>query len=179
MSGRIGGYVYSWFNGRLHWHRHVVPKDPRAGAAALPCRFPGRHQGLERASVPDRRIAGRLARRGGEDQITSHPANLQRPPVGGRRGLPATWAALVCSAGRLASRASAETPTSGNSGSNRRWGAAFSSARPEDSPFPAIRHEAAVVMQIQFLPQALPVAGDRLCGDAQAFGDFQVALPFR
>jgi len=26
MSGRIGGYVYSWFNGRLHWPRYVVPK---------------------------------------------------------------------------------------------------------------------------------------------------------
>lgn len=29
MSGRCGGYVYSWHNGRLHWHRYVVPKDPR------------------------------------------------------------------------------------------------------------------------------------------------------
>jgi hypothetical protein len=28
MSGRCGGYVYSWHHGRLHWHRYVVPKDP-------------------------------------------------------------------------------------------------------------------------------------------------------
>jgi hypothetical protein len=28
MSGRRGGYVYSWHHGRLHWHRYVVPKDP-------------------------------------------------------------------------------------------------------------------------------------------------------
>lgn len=32
MSGRIGGYVYSRFNGRLYWHRYVVPKDPRTPA---------------------------------------------------------------------------------------------------------------------------------------------------
>jgi hypothetical protein len=32
MSGRCGGYVYSWYNGRLHWHRYVVPKDPRTPA---------------------------------------------------------------------------------------------------------------------------------------------------
>ena len=29
MSGRIGDYVYSWHHRRLHWHRYVVPKDPR------------------------------------------------------------------------------------------------------------------------------------------------------
>jgi hypothetical protein len=29
MSGRSGGYVYWWHNGRLHWHRYVVPNDPR------------------------------------------------------------------------------------------------------------------------------------------------------
>jgi hypothetical protein len=29
MSGRMRGYVYSWHHGRLHWHRYVVPKDPR------------------------------------------------------------------------------------------------------------------------------------------------------
>ena len=28
MSGRRGGYVYSWHHGRLHWRRYVVPKDP-------------------------------------------------------------------------------------------------------------------------------------------------------
>ncbi len=29
VSGRCRGYVYSWHHGRLHWHRYVVPKDPR------------------------------------------------------------------------------------------------------------------------------------------------------
>jgi hypothetical protein len=29
MSGRIGGYVYWWRNGRQHWRRHVIPADPR------------------------------------------------------------------------------------------------------------------------------------------------------
>ena len=28
MSGRRGGYVYSWHHGQLHWRRYVVPKDP-------------------------------------------------------------------------------------------------------------------------------------------------------
>ena len=32
MSGRMGAFVYSYYNGRLHWHRYVVPKDPRTPA---------------------------------------------------------------------------------------------------------------------------------------------------
>jgi hypothetical protein len=32
LSGRCGGYVYSWFNGRLHWRRYVLPTDPRTPA---------------------------------------------------------------------------------------------------------------------------------------------------
>ena len=32
MSGRRGGYVYSWRNGKLHRRRHVIPKDPRTPA---------------------------------------------------------------------------------------------------------------------------------------------------
>ena len=32
MSGRFGGYVYSWRKGRLHWRRHVIPRDPRTPA---------------------------------------------------------------------------------------------------------------------------------------------------
>jgi hypothetical protein len=32
MSGRCGGYIYSWYKGRLHWHRYVLPKDPRTPA---------------------------------------------------------------------------------------------------------------------------------------------------
>ena len=28
MSGRCRGYVYWWQNGRLHWRRYVVPRDP-------------------------------------------------------------------------------------------------------------------------------------------------------
>jgi hypothetical protein len=32
MSGRCGAYVYSWFNGKQHWHRYVVPADPRTPA---------------------------------------------------------------------------------------------------------------------------------------------------
>ena len=29
MSGRCRGYVYWWRKGRLHWRRHVIPRDPR------------------------------------------------------------------------------------------------------------------------------------------------------
>ena len=31
-GGRFGGYVYWWQNGRLHWRRYVVPKDPHTPA---------------------------------------------------------------------------------------------------------------------------------------------------
>ena len=29
MSGRSRGHVYWWHNGRLHWRRYVIPRDPR------------------------------------------------------------------------------------------------------------------------------------------------------
>jgi hypothetical protein len=32
MSGRCRGYVYWWHNGKLHWRRYVVPRDPRTPA---------------------------------------------------------------------------------------------------------------------------------------------------
>jgi hypothetical protein len=32
MSGRCGSYVYSWWKGKLHRRRYVVPRDPRTPA---------------------------------------------------------------------------------------------------------------------------------------------------
>ena len=32
MSGRCRGYVYSWWKGKLHRRRYVVPRDPRTPA---------------------------------------------------------------------------------------------------------------------------------------------------
>jgi hypothetical protein len=29
MSGRCGGYVYAWRNGKVQPRRHVIPRDPR------------------------------------------------------------------------------------------------------------------------------------------------------
>jgi hypothetical protein len=35
MSGRCRGYVYWWRKGKLHWRRHVVPRDPRTPTQLL------------------------------------------------------------------------------------------------------------------------------------------------
>ena len=32
MSGRCGGYVYAWRNGKVQPRRHVIPRDPRTPA---------------------------------------------------------------------------------------------------------------------------------------------------